>query len=210
MENLNLAFICLVIIVLTVFLIHFISKRISTVLANGDEQILSVGKNLVYYACKWLGILFLIALCFNLIWIGPPHWIERRQQRKIVIARVEAAGGWAAIKADCESMVREHGTNLSYHWIRGDKGAPPLPKSLAAIEPRFIEFSPEVNGKLSVSIRIFGMHSTGGRGQGFYALKVVCARPPNAPFVGLTNPGAKVNYGGRKIVDEVYEVSSKY
>jgi hypothetical protein len=40
MENLNLAFICLVIIVLTVFLIHFISKRISTVLANGDEQIL--------------------------------------------------------------------------------------------------------------------------------------------------------------------------
>ena len=206
MESIGLMFAALLGVSLMVFLIHFLSKRVSTSLASGDDKTLEIGGKILYYACKWVAIIFLILWGFNYIMFWPPHWLERMQQRKIVLQRVQEAGGWQEIRKDCESIVASNATN-GFQWFRGLKDEPPLPKSLAALNPRRVDLWPEADGMQSIRIQIFGGHATGGRGQDFYFLKIVCPLPPNVQSPFKSNPEAKVRYGDRKIVDGVYEVT---
>lgn len=208
MEGIELTFAALLIIGFTVFLIHFLSKRASMSLANADEQTLKIGGKICYYALKWVAIIFLLVIGLDFIASWPPHWIERMNQRKIVLERVQAAGGWPAIKSDCAGIVAT-GTTNGFHWFHRDTNASPLPKSLTALKPHMVDLWPEKDGMQSVRIQIFGMHSTGGRGQDFYILKVVCPLPPNVHSPFKSDPDAKVKYGDRIIVDSVYEVTRK-
>ncbi len=206
MESLGLIFAILLGISLVVFLIHFLSKRVSTSLASGEDKTLTVGGKILVYTCKWVVIIFVLFLLFNCITFWPPHWLERMQQRKIVMQRVQAAGGWETIRKDCESIVAANATN-GFGWFRDLKDEPPLPKFLAILNPQQVVLWPEANGMQSIRVQIFGGHSTSGRGQDFYILKFVCPFPPNVRSSFKFDPEAKVQYGDRKIVDNVYEVT---
>jgi hypothetical protein len=206
MENTGLMLAVLLGVSLVILLAHFLSKRVSKSLAEASDRQMEIGGKVIFYTLKWIAILFLIylGLCSAAVW--PPHWLERMQQRKIVLIRVQEAGGWQAIKTDCESIVVTSATN-GFQWFRGLKDEPPLPKSLAALKPRMVDLWPEKDGMQSIRIQIFGGHATGGRGQDFYILKVVCPLPPNVKSPFKSDPDAKVQYGDRKIVDGVYEVT---
>jgi hypothetical protein len=206
MESIELVLGALLFIGLTVFLSHFFSKRASLSLANADERTLKIGGKICYYALKWVTVIFLVGIGLNYITFWPPHWLERTRQRKIVLERVQDAGGWRAIKSDCEQIVTTGVTN-GFHWFHRSPDAPTLPKSLAMLKPRMVDIWPEKDGMQSVRIHIFGMHSTGGRGQDFYILKVVCPSPPNVRSPFKSDPEAKVKYGDRKIADGSYEVT---
>ena len=140
----------------------------------------------------------------------PPHWLERIHQRRIVRERVQEAGGLDAIRKDCEAIVQTHaatGFQWFYSFNTNDLSA--LPKSLAALQPRMVQLWPEQNGMQTIQIKIFGGHATGGRGQDFYILKVVCPPPPNFRSPFEVNPNAKVNYGNREVADGIYEATGK-
>lgn len=62
----------------------------------------------------------------------PPLWVERRQQRMKLVGRVQAAGGWDAVKRDCLSLAE---TNRWYYWRRQFDNPHPLPPSLSALKP---------------------------------------------------------------------------
>jgi hypothetical protein len=206
MESLSLILAILLGISLVVFLIHFLSKRVSTSLANGEDKILEVGGKILFYACKWVAIIFVLFWLFNYIMFWPPHWLERMQQRKIVMQRVQAAGGWETIRKDCKKIVVANATN-GFEWYKGLKDEPPLPKSLAALNPRQVNLWPEANGMQSIRIQIFGGHATGGRGQDFFILKVLCPLPPNVRSSFKSGSESKAESGDRKIVDNIFEIT---
>ena len=79
---------------------------------------------------------------------------------------------------------------------------------LIALKPKIrLIFEHEEDGMCSVRIGIFGGHSTGGRGQDFYIIKVVCPYPTNTPRQFRVNEDAKVRYGNRKIADGIFEIT---
>ena len=121
---------------------------------------------------------------------------------------MQEAGGWDAIKKDCAGIVLTNAAT-GFEWFDGSKDNPPFPKSLAALKPRYVDLWAEADGMQSIRIQIFGAHATGGRGQDFYILKIVCRLPPNVQSPFKADPNAKVQYGTRKIVDGVYEVTHK-
>jgi hypothetical protein len=154
-------------------------------------------------------ILVLFLFCLTTLSISiswPPHWLERIQHRKIVLQRVQIAGGWEAIKKDCKGIVQTNCTT-GYGWFRGEMDDSTLPKSLAALQPRQIQLWPEKNGMQSIIIQIFGAHATGGRGEDSYIVHVVCSPPANVKLPFPFDPKAKVQFVGREVIDGVYEVT---
>jgi hypothetical protein len=206
--NSNNPFPALFCVAASVFVILFFERRASATPPDAEIEKPGILCEIAYYFCKWTLIIFTISFCFAYLTFWPPHWLERNQQRKIVMERVQQAGGWDAIKKDCNDLVLSNSAT-GYEWFsRGnDTNNPALPKSLAILKPRMVDLWPEKDGMQSIRIQIFGMHSTGGRGQDFYILKVVCPLPPNIKPPFSVDPNAKVQYGDTKIVDGVYVVT---
>lgn len=160
-----------------------------------------------FRCCGFVFVLYLIlrhsVLPTLLFW--PPHWLERIDQRKIVRERVLDAGGWTAIRKDCEAIVQTNAAT-GFEWFRQPNGQEPaLPKSLSALQPRMVQLWPEQNGMQSIQIQIFGAHATGGRGEDSYYLKVVCLPTPNFRSPFEVSPNAKVQHGNRELADGIYE-----
>jgi hypothetical protein len=84
------------------------------------------------FAVNFLLIVFL--LCLASPW--PPTWAERRQQRQKVMERVQAVGGWDALKRDCLSLTE---SNEAICWYRGNNSFA-LPPALAALRPQSVDF----------------------------------------------------------------------
>lgn len=135
-------------------------------------------------------------------WLGPPAQgpsfaTQTKEQRAAVKKRVVAAGGWAALRSNCESLVTNT-TLLYFKWspprnlrvIDYTNNVPArtyitnldygmLPPMLAALQPSEVEFSVITNIPTVVRIKLFGMRSTGW-GIPYYGLWVVCgAAPPH-------------------------------
>lgn len=122
----------------------------------------------------------------------PPVWLERRAQREEVSKRVEAVGGWAALKRDCEALAEAHRDDEDVFRWRFTRDT--LPPAIAALKPRDVEFYPlsmlrQIKSEESirwygtnavVRIQVFGYHSTGGRGAPYLGIEVLCEP-------GLTN-----------------------
>lgn len=137
----------------------------------------------------------------------PPHWLERIQQRKIVRERVRNAGGWEAIRKDCQDIVLTNSAT-GFQWFGHFNGQEStLPKSLSALQPRVVQLWPEQNGMQSIKIQIFGGHATGGRGQDFYIITVVCSPPQNFRSPFEISPKTKVSYGNRELANGIYEAT---
>jgi hypothetical protein len=94
----------------------------------------------------------------------PPTSVERRGQRAKLMERVEAAGGWDAIRRDCIAFAAQNTNGVYSHW--GDTNLPP---AILALKPMMVEYYPQYG---CVSMRIFGMHSTGGHSRPFFGLEV--------------------------------------
>ena len=94
----------------------------------------------------------------------PPSSFERREQRQKVLERVQTAGGWDAIRRDCMALAAQNTNGFYSHW--GDTNLPP---AILALKPMMVEYHPEYG---CVSMRIFGMHSTGGHSRPYFGLEV--------------------------------------
>jgi len=109
-----------------------------------------------------VGILFFLGILNPVRW--PPISVERHAQRAEVIERVEAAGGWEAVRRGCTELAQQNTNGFYSHW-RQTNG---LPKAVAALRPQLVEYAPQ-NG--CVSIKIFGMHATGGHSTPYFGLE---------------------------------------
>jgi hypothetical protein len=166
-----------------------------------------------------LAILFLVlvAPCLFLMLLNsdsfPPRWYERRAQRQKVTERVQAAGGWAALRHECIAFV---GTNEMVHWIRWHTNdAPALPPAIMALQPQQVYYvSPKLPSPQSgepqvpiVRIKVFGMHATGGHSTPYFGLEVV-ATPSSVNYTPKARPAASgnghLNY--QRVSEGVYEV----
>jgi hypothetical protein len=153
---------------------------------------------------------------------GPSFETQRKWQRKTVEERVQSAGGWAAVRRDCETLVansphsyffwfpprtnahvteysnsvpfRSYVTNIDYGH---------LPTALATLQPREIESDTITNGPAIVRIKLFGMRRTGMRDIPYYGLWVVCGGSSHDYVPRLTGgPGRAI----KKVADGIFEV----
>lgn len=159
----------------------------------------------------FVGALAILGVLDPGIW--PPKFVERRAQRQKVIARVQSAGGWEALKRDCTLLVQ---TNESLYWTRWHTNdlLASLP-AIAVLQPQQVKFiSPKLLvGHLDeprvpvVHIKVFGMHATGAHSTPYFGLDVVAA-----PIEGNYIPKPAIAASGnahrnyRKVAEGVYEV----
>ncbi len=127
----------------------------------------------------WVGSYFLME--FATAW--PPPSVERRTQRQKVAERIQASGGWEALRRDALSLMEQHRESF-YGWDKRDTNA--LPASIAALKPMGVDYYPTKflsemkDGRFTdppsvrlVRIRIFGMPSTGGHPTPYFGLEIV-------------------------------------
>lgn len=171
----------------------------------------------VIWACVTLaGVLGLIWLSNPAAW--PPPSVERRTQRRQVLERVESAGGWTALKRDCNMLANAYKDDpYGFRWFRFNTD--PLPPAIAALRPREVEFySPKFlehfgsegikwhGSNVVVRISVFGAHATGGHSQPSLGLDVVCE--PGVPNYSPARLRSEVPFRYwryRKVADDVYE-----
>ena len=159
------------------------------------------------------------------IFTGPsrdPTFEEQRKgQRKTLHERIQAAGGWAVLRANCQSLVVSSGEgSFSWHreWTNGqvieysnsvptrqrvtniDYGR--LPRSLAALQPLDVRFDVTTNEPTVVHIELFNLHRTGRRDIPYYGVWVVCGTAPQDYIPPITEGPARTV---SKIADGVFE-----
>jgi len=159
-------------------------------------------RNLLRVLVGLLLIVVALALVLpSLLVAWPPQFLERRTQRGKVRARVELAGGWDAIRRACADLAEQHTNGFHSRWRDTN-----LPPAILALKPLLVEYAPQYG---RVSMRIFGIHSTGGHSVPYFGLEVVTASMSNdyRPGVGYGG-GAIGNYHSTydQVVEGVYEI----
>jgi len=94
---------------------------------------------------------------------------------------MELAGGWDAVRRACADLAEQHTNGFHSQWRDTN-----LPPTILALKPLLVEYAPEYG---RVSMRIFGIHSTGGHSVPYFGLEVVTAS-------GSTDYRPDVGYGG--------------
>jgi hypothetical protein len=178
-----------------------------------------IKRSLGWLVCILLG---LFALCFLLPFIltgYPPNWMERHNQRQQILQRVQSAGGWEALKRDCDSLTEKYKDSpYGFRWFP-ELDTNPLPPAIAVLKPKEIVFYPpqvlnqfgaESNrwfgSNLLVSISIFGAHATGGHDQPWLGLAVLCGPTVvNCKLISLRSTTPLRYWRYRKVTDNIYE-----
>jgi hypothetical protein len=119
--------------------------------------------HMVWGGVAFVGALVILGAFSPLTW--PPRFIERQEQRQRFMERVQAAGGWDAIRRGCASLA-EQNTNGFYGSFRDTNR---LPAAIATLKPMIVEYHPQFG---CVRMRIFGIHSTGGHSTPYFGLEV--------------------------------------
>ena len=78
--------------------------------------------------------------------------------------RVQAAGGWDAIRRDCMAFAEQNTNGFHSHWRDTN-----LPPAILALKPMIVQYHPDYG---CVGMRIFGMHATGGHSTPYFGLEV--------------------------------------
>jgi hypothetical protein len=115
----------------------------------------------------WVPIVVLAPYLFLLLLNSesfPPHWYERRAQRQRLNERVQMAGGWDAIRRACVGLAEQNTNGFHSHWHDTN-----LPPAIGALRPLMVQYSSQHG---CVSMRIFGIHSTGGHSTPYFGLEV--------------------------------------
>jgi hypothetical protein len=97
----------------------------------------------------------------------PPLSIERRSQREQLAERVQAVGGWDAIRRDCISFAEQHTNDICLPYSRSRDSD--LPPAILALRPLTIQYAPQYG---CVRMRIFGAHSVGSHSRPYFGLEV--------------------------------------
>ena len=149
-----------------------------------------------------IGLFILVFILPSCLMWWPPASVERREQRQKVAERVQAAGGWDAIRRDCVWLAEQYTNGFYSHW--GETNA--LPPAILALKPRTVEYSP-ADGR--VSMRIFGIHSTGGHSTPYFGLEVVTSGKTEGYKPGVGYGGGVIgNFHStyRQVVEGIYEI----
>ncbi len=132
------------------------SQRIS------DQMRKHPAKHIIWGCFAFVGILVFLGVLNPSMW--PPRSVERRQQRQTLLERVRSAGGWDAVRRDCISIAEQHTNGI---WLHGrDTNLPP---AVAALKPLAVAYEPRHG---CVRLKIFGLHSSGGRSTPYFGLEV--------------------------------------
>ena len=174
---------------LLIFGILYASRKATASLERVEEKKPGLPAEIAYYAAKWTMILSLLG--FLIPWLlmsWPPRWMERREQRKEVFKRVESAGGWAKIVEGTRILLA---TNISPVFRISPRYETnfALPSAVAALKAQDIELQ-RLQGLSTAFVQIYGMHSSGGRGQAFYWLYIV---DEGSPAVALERLRSRFN-----------------
>ena len=78
---------------------------------------------------------------------------------------MDLAGGWHAIRRACVGLAEQHMNGFHSQWR--DTILPPV---IVALRPLLVDYVPHYG---RVSMRIFGIHSTGGHSVPYYGLEVI-------------------------------------
>jgi hypothetical protein len=147
----------------------------------------------------FVGVLVFLGVLDPAMW--PPRSVERREQRAKVMERVQAAGGWDAIRRGCVSLAEQNANGFYSHY-RDTNG---LPAAIVALKPMMVEHVPP-NG--CVCIRIFGMHRTGGHSTPYFGLEVDTSNSVSYNHgAGYDNGSVMGNHSiAEKVAEGIYEL----
>jgi hypothetical protein len=151
----------------------------------------------------------------------PSAEVERNTERQQILERIESAGGWTALKRDCEALASEHQDfNYSWSFTQNFNGLPPAiaalnpmrvdyycPKEIAELKKDGTGFSASIIGtNVVVRIFIYGAHSTGGHDLPALGLDVLC-EPGVVSYspVLLRSETPLVYWKYRKVAEDIYE-----
>jgi len=178
----------------------------------------------VIWGCfAFVGALVFLGVLNPAMW--PPRSVERREQRQKVLERVQKVGGWDAVRLGCEALVTNHPDG--FYWFPPvsnvtvypnlqsepnrsyitnlDYG--PLPPAVEALLPLRVQYEPRTG---CVSIRIFGMHRTGGRDTPYFGLEVDTSTNSvdYKHGTGYDNGGVIGNYHSvaKQVAGGIYEI----
>jgi hypothetical protein len=102
----------------------------------------------------------------------------------MVESRVISAGGWAAFERECRAFIEaapRYDGSPSGSWSEVPAGYPVL----SALQPRKIKVGSLRDGGSYLSLNLFGVHSTGGRGIPFYHLAVASREVQDVALLGF-------------------------
>ena len=94
----------------------------------------------------------------------PPISVERRSQREQLAERVQAAGGWDAIRRHCIGFAEQHTNGFLSHWRDTN-----LPPAILALKPLTVEYQPQYG---CVRMRIFGAHRMPAHSSPYFGLEI--------------------------------------
>jgi hypothetical protein len=148
-------------------------------------------------------VIFVVPFFFSqfLTW-WPPISLERRAQRGELAERLQAAGGLDAVRRDCITLAEQHTNGFRSQWHDTN-----LPPAILALKPLIVEYAPQ-NG--CVSMRIFGIYSTGGHSVPYFGLEVYTSTN-NAVYkhgTGYNNGGVIGNHHSvsEQVAEGIYEI----
>ena len=127
--------------------------------------------------------------------------MDRHRQREFVFAHVEAMGGWEALKRECDTLIAESRTNGQHQWFpRLGRVLPASCKVISDLKPQEVQAVYWDGKPPYVTIKVFGLHATSGRGTPFYYLAYQQLSNSDTCIAPFHRGVAK------KIADSVFEV----
>jgi hypothetical protein len=148
----------------------------------------------------------IIQMAFYLVWTSGlissvADSLDRRRQREFVFAHVKAMGGWEVFKRECDTLIAESRTNGQHQWSpRWGRALPASCKVISDLNPQEVQAVYWDGKPAYVTIKVFGLHATGGRDTPFYYLAYQQLSNSDTCIAPFHRGVAK------KIADSVFEV----
>ena len=148
----------------------------------------------------------IILTALYLVWIsGLVSWVadslDRHRQREFVFAHVKAMGGWEAFKRECDTLIADSRTNGQHQWFPHlGRVLPASCKVISDLNPQEVQAVYSDGKPPYVTVKVFGLHATGGRGTPFYYLAYQQLSNSDTCIAPFQRGVAK------KIADSVFEV----
>jgi hypothetical protein len=181
------------------------------------KLVLSLFSDAAWKSVRRYPLLHALGVCLVLapfLFIYLPQWwpplsLERSRQRQTVNSIVQTNGGWDTFRSEAARLVEFARTNQQYQWSplysshSPERALPAGFPLLNALNPQEVDirsYTFESHEK-AVFVKVYGMHSTGGRGIPFYGL-LYAPTPLSSP----KEPVGLDALAREQIVPSVYEL----
>ena len=136
---------------------------------------------------------------------GPPVWVERLDQRKVVRARIHSVGGWQVLRNACSSLLTQIEATSGSNYFRATGASSQLPPEISALKPMLVELREDGDGIPVVVIKLFGLWSTGARKTPSYSLHVRCGPTPPGFVPKVFEHGNTVVGKSKLLAESIFE-----